>query len=111
VSAHPQSAGEAGAIRMPAEVTFGNARAVLEQVSAGLASAPLVFDLSGCARFDSSLIVVLLEVARRAAAARRRCAFVGASVNLRKLSALYGVEDLLFGEQAGRASAAGRPGP
>ncbi|MCL4185151.1 MAG: STAS domain-containing protein [Burkholderiaceae bacterium] len=111
MSANLQSAGDAGAIRMPAEITFGSARAVLEQASAGLVSLPLVFDLSACVRFDSSLIAVLLELARRAAAARRPCAFVGAPDNLRKLSALYGVEDLLFGEHAGRASAADRPGP
>ena len=110
MSANPRPA-EAGAIRLPAAATFGNARAVLEQASTGLASAPLVFDLSGCARFDSSLLGVLLEIARRATAAQRRCAFVGASENIRKLAALYGVEGLLFGEHAGRASAADRPGP
>ena len=109
----PTGAGGArdvAALRLPAEVTFANARAVLEQAMAGLDAAQPALDLSECRHFDSSLIGVLLEVQRRESAAGRHCSFVGASANLRKLSGLYGVEGLLFGDHAGQGTASGRPG-
>lgn len=86
-----------GITRFPAEVRFANACAVLEQVAAGLAVPAPAFDLSDCQRFDSSLIALLLELSRRAAAEERACVFVQPSSNLRKLAGLYGVEALLFG--------------
>ena len=96
-------AGAGGAFALPAEVTFAGANAVLEQALPSLAGERPAFDLSACQRFDSSLIGVLLELSRRASASGRRCEFVGASSNLRKLCGLYGVESLLFG--AGNAHA------
>lgn len=96
---------------LPAEVIFGNARAVLEQAMAALDAAQPVLDLSDCRHFDSSLIGVLLELQRRESAAGRHCSFVGASANLRKLSGLYGVEGLLFDNHAGQGTASGRPEP
>ncbi len=86
----------AGALALPAEVAFAGARAALEQALPGLDSERPRFDLSACRRFDSSLVGVLLELSRRASARGRRCEFVGASPNLRKLCGLYGVEGLLF---------------
>ncbi|RPH63405.1 MAG: anti-sigma factor antagonist [Burkholderiales bacterium] len=105
------SSREAGAARFPAEVTFGNACAALEQATAGLEAGQQEFDLSACRHFDSSLVGVLLELARRASAADGRCAFVGASANLRKLCGLYGVDEMLFGHGAPSAAAANLPRP
>ncbi|MCZ7559896.1 MAG: STAS domain-containing protein [Burkholderiaceae bacterium] len=93
----------AGAFALPAEVTFAGANTVLEQAMPSLADERPAFDLSACLHFDSSLVGVLLELSRRASASGRRCEFVGASDNLRKLCGLYGVESLLFG--AGSAHA------
>ncbi len=97
------ASGAAGAFALPAEVTFAGANTVLEQAMPSLADERPAFDLSACLHFDSSLIGVLLELSRRASASGRRCEFVGASDNLRKLCGLYGVESLLFG--AGSAHA------
>ncbi len=94
---------------LPDEVTFANARAALGQALAGLESAQPRFDLSACRRFDSSLVGVLLELARQARARGRACAFAGAPDNLRKLAGLYGVERLLFGTAPGSGTAAGEP--
>lgn len=96
-------AGARGAFALPAEVTFAGAGAVLGRALPGLAGERPVFDLSACVRFDSSLIGVLLELSRRAADGGRRCEFVGASANLRKLCGLYGVEGLLFGADGAHA--------
>ncbi|MCD6734254.1 MAG: STAS domain-containing protein [Burkholderiaceae bacterium] len=103
------AAGAGGVFALPAEVTFAGANTVLEQALPSLSGERPAFDLSACRRFDSSLIGVLLELSRRASASGRRCEFVGASGNLRKLCGLYGVENLLFGAghaQAGHATAA-----
>ena len=88
------------AVGLPAEVTVANAREVLEQSLPQLDAAFVRFDLSACRHFDSSLIGIMLELARRASAAGRSCLFTGASPNLRKLAGLYGVDALLFGEGA-----------
>ena len=53
-------------------------------------------DLGGCVRFDSSLLSVLLELARHAAAAGATCRLHQVPSNLGKLAALYGADDLLF---------------
>lgn len=85
-------------MRLPAEVRFADARKVVERASAALDAPEPRFDLSGCERFDSSLLAVLLELARRAAARGRRCRFESPPGNLLKLAALYGVDSLLFDE-------------
>lgn len=82
--------------RFPAEVRFGNARETVEAASPAIEAAAPRFDLSQCERFDSSLIAVLLELERRAAARGRRCRFESPSENLLKLAALYNVDELLF---------------
>jgi len=102
---------EPGPLRFPAEVTFANARDALERAASGLEAARPRFDLSACRYFDSSLIGVLLELARRASSTGRRCTFVGASANLRKLCGLYDVDALLFGDDARGAATASRPVP
>ncbi|MBN9461830.1 MAG: STAS domain-containing protein [Burkholderiales bacterium] len=80
--------------RLPPEVRFANARAVLEQA---LAASTRAFDLSACEHFDSSLIGVLLALSRHAGASGGTCVFARPPANLRKLASLYGVEALLFG--------------
>ncbi|MCO5109131.1 MAG: STAS domain-containing protein [Burkholderiaceae bacterium] len=101
----------AGGVALPAEATFPGASAVLEQALPGLEAARPLYDLSACRHFDSSLIAVLLELSRRASTAGRRCAFVGAPANLRKLAGLYGVEALLFGEHPEPGAATPRTAP
>ncbi len=83
----------------PPQVGFANAVAVLEQASQATSAGQgeRVYDLSACTRFDSSLLAVLLELTRRAAAAGATCRFEGADANLLKLAQLYGVGVLLFG--------------
>ena len=86
----------AGAWRFPAEVRFGNARETAEAASAAIVAAAPRFDLSECRHFDSSLLAVLLEIERRAAARGLRCRFESPPANLLKLAALYNVDALLF---------------
>ena len=86
-------------LRMPAQVTLQTAPAVLEAASAALAAGGREIDLAECSDFDSSLIAVLLELSRRASATSPSAAPLGlrnVPPNLRKLAALYGVEELLF---------------
>ncbi len=85
--------------RFPAEVRFDNAREVVEAASVALEAPAPRFDLSGCERFDSSLLAVLLELERRAAARGRKCRFESPAEKLLRLAVLYRVDSLLF-EQA-----------
>ncbi|MGE0804586.1 MAG: lipid asymmetry maintenance protein MlaB [Burkholderiaceae bacterium] len=87
--------------RFPDSVTSDTAEATLAAAAAGLAQPQPVFDLGSCRRFDSSLLAVLLELSRRAAAQGRRCAFQQPAPNLRKLAQLYGVDAMLFDETSG----------
>jgi phospholipid transport system transporter-binding protein len=87
----------AGAVhRLPASVVFASASAELAGCARALAEGARVFDLSACADFDSSLIVLLLELRRQAAPRGFVPRLEGAPARLRSLAALYGVEDLLF---------------
>ncbi len=99
------SARAASSWRFPAELRFGTAREVLEAASAALESSQPRFDLSACERFDSSLIAVLLELQRRAAARGRKCRFEAPTEKVLKLVTLYGVESLLFDAVAVRRTA------
>ena len=94
--------------RFPPQVDFATAGAVLEQAAAAGAAqqGERAYDLSGCARFDSSLLAALLELARRADADGARCRFEGADANLLKLAGLYGVGPLLFGRSSAAESKA-----
>jgi len=82
--------------RFPPEVRFRNARETADAASAALEADAPRFDLSACEHFDSSLIAVLLELQRRAAARGRRCSFESPTGNVLKLAALYNVDALLF---------------
>lgn len=88
--------GSPAAYRFPRQVRFGDAQAVLEAARPELRAPEPRFDVSACESFDSSLLAVLVELSRQARALERRCAFIGASANLRKLAGLYGIDGLLF---------------
>ena len=87
-------------LALPPEVTFASAPAVLDDGERALAAGALAVDLSACVRFDSSLIGVLLELARAARRSGRACRFDAAPPNVRKLARLYGVDEILFGAAA-----------
>jgi ABC-type transporter Mla MlaB component len=91
---------DADVVALPAEVTFAGAPDVLDEGERAIAAGARSVDLSACVRFDSSLIGVLLELARKARQAGRPCRFDAASPNVRKLARLYGVDELLFGAPA-----------
>ena len=108
-------------IALPAQVTFATASRVMDDVvraaqaalrahaapgaapvavpgqpTGPAASGVLDVDLAGCQTYDSSLLAVLLELARQAAAASAHCRVHRAPPNLRKLASLYGADALLF---------------
>ena len=84
---------DASPVRLPARVTFETAPQALEAAAGAVAAGVRQFDLSGCTEFDSSLLALLLELSRRAGAPVR---VLGVPPNLRKLAALYGVDEILF---------------
>jgi ABC-type transporter Mla MlaB component len=93
--------------RFPAEVRMGNAPGILEEAIAATRGAERVYDLADCHAFDSSLIAVLVELLRLASASSATCRFESPTANLLKLSSLYGVGVLLFGDRA--AGSGSRP--
>lgn len=91
---------DVSAIRLPRTVTFPTAVSVLESMLPAIVSGAREIDLSGCEEFDSSLVAVLLELSRRAAAAGAGgCRATNPPANLRKLAALYGVDGILFDQR------------
>ena len=86
-------------IRLPEKVTFETAPAALEAAAGALGAGTRQVDLAACTEFDSSLIAVLLDLRRRAAAAGGSCSIGDPPANLRKLAALYGVDGLLFDQR------------
>ena len=91
--------------RFPAEVDHAVANEVLAAAVAAQSGPERVYDLSGCEHFDSSLVALLLELARGAQAAGASVRFEGARENLLRLAGLYGVGALLFGKGAPDAGA------
>ena len=80
----------------PAEVHHASAIELLEAARQGQPGAERVFDLSGCQRFDSSLVAVLLQLLREAREGGAVARFEGQDERLVKLAGLYGVARLLF---------------
>jgi ABC-type transporter Mla MlaB component len=95
--------------RFPAEVDHAVANQVLAAAAAAESGSERVYDLSGCERFDSSLVALLLELARAAQAAGAAARFEGAGEKLLRLAGLYGVGALLFGPAARAAGGPGAP--
>ena len=85
--------------RFPVEVDHRVANEVLAAAQ-GQAGPERVYDLSGCERFDSSLVAVLLELARQAQRSGDSFRFDGASEKMLRLAGLYGVGTILFGDRA-----------
>lgn len=78
---------------LPASVTLDNVAQALAAARAQLAEHGEL-DLAPLAHFDSAAIAMLLELARE----RSPLALRNPPPNLRKLAALYGVEDLVLGD-------------
>jgi phospholipid transport system transporter-binding protein len=82
---------------MPQRLTMDTAAQALEALApaAGAAAGdPLVVDLEPVQDFDSAALALLIELGRR-----RRIEVRNAPPNLRKLAALYGVDELLLGRR------------
>lgn len=81
-------------------LTFTSAREALEQGAAAIHAGETVFDLGGVIAADSSGVALLLAWQRRARDAGHRLTFINVPDNVRKLTALYGVDTLLQPQQA-----------
>jgi phospholipid transport system transporter-binding protein len=89
---------------LPATVTLAEAGDTLRLLVNAVSGDPgvaVTIDASGLARFDTSLLAVLLECRRIAQAANRAFAVRQVPPKLAALAALYGVDALLF--EAARA--------
>lgn len=87
-------------IQAPAQVTMTSAPAALASLVQGVERGESDIDLSGCRDFDSALLAALLELRRVANARGKRLRFMNPPANLTRLSALYGVDELLFSRTA-----------
>jgi phospholipid transport system transporter-binding protein len=76
-------------------MTFDSAREALAQGEAAIGLGETVFDLAGVKSADSSGVALLLAWQRRAQNAGHRLTFINVPDNVRKLSALYGVDTLV----------------
>jgi len=84
-------------VEVPPRMVFDDAPQALEELWRALSGQQrAALDLGGCREFDSSLIGVLLELERRAAAAGATLSLRNPPANLRKLAGLYGIEELLL---------------
>jgi phospholipid transport system transporter-binding protein len=76
-------------------MTFDSAREALAQGETAIGLGETVFDLAGVKSADSSGVALLLAWQRRAQNAGHRLTFINVPDNVRKLSALYGVDTLV----------------
>ena len=85
-------------LRLPAELTHGQAKACLAQLISGLdaeVASPVVVDATALGRFDSSALAVLLELRRTCQRAGKALVVQGLPKHLGDLATLYGIEGLL----------------
>ncbi len=85
-------------LRLPAELTHGQAKACLAQLVSGLDAetvSPVVVDATALGRFDSSALAVLLELRRTCQRAGKALVVQGLPKHLSDLATLYGIEGLL----------------
>ena len=85
-------------LRLPAELTHGQAKACLAQLVSGLkteAASSVVVDATPLGRFASSALAVLLELRRTCQRAGKTLLVQGLPPQLSDLATLYGVEALL----------------
>lgn len=91
------------ALDLPEKVTFANARACSAKLREtldhacriGAVDRVVVVNAAAVKVFDSSALSVLLQLRRDAGELKRALAVQGLSAQLRELSRLYGVDDLL----------------
>ena len=85
-------------LRLPAELTHGQAKACLAQLVSGLkaeTTSSVVVDATALGRFDSSALAVLLELRRVCLRAGKAMVVQGLPSHLGDLATLYGIEGLL----------------
>lgn len=85
-------------LRLPAELTHGQAKACLAQLVSELkaeTASPVVVDATALGRFDSSALAVLLELRRTCQRDGKTLVVQGMPQHLGDLATLYGVEGLL----------------
>ena len=83
-------------MKLPATATLAEVPGLLPALHAAATGAgPLTLDASALQVFDTSLLSLLLQARREAAAAGRPFGIVGAPPKLMQLAALYGVDSLL----------------
>ena len=88
---------------LPATVDLDHAQAMLAELETQLAAAgdgELHLDASAMSTFDTSLIALMLEARRRMHAGGGRVRISGAPAKLAELARLYGVEELVLGQDA-----------
>lgn len=87
-------------MQLPATLTLAEAAAALRALPADGGAG--VVDASRLQRFDTSALALLLQAKRRAQAEGRGLQVLGAPPKLAELAQLYGVDELLGLQGAGR---------
>ncbi|MGL4666746.1 MAG: STAS domain-containing protein [Saezia sp.] len=87
---------------LPRSVTFENATTCSKELTQGLLEQAknfphVVIDAGAVEHFDSSVLAVLLQFQRDATQSHKTVEVLHMSPQLRELSKLYGVENLLLG--------------
>lgn len=88
----------AAALKLPAELTYRQARACLLQLRplvAGCALDRVALDASAVRVFDSAALAVLLACRRAALQAGKQLVIIGLPKGLQSMAALYGVDGLM----------------
>jgi len=89
---------EGDALRLEGPVNLETVGSLLGEARRLMAPEVDVIDIGGVTDADSSLIALLLDLARAARAAGRSLAVVRPTAGLASLARLYGVDALLFPE-------------
>jgi ABC-type transporter Mla MlaB component len=99
-SVNPAAGSSSGSSVLPTQLRAGQAADVFARVAGQLsqrsAGESFRVDLSRLDGFDSAALAVLVALLRTSLAGGVRLELVDAPANLRKLAALYGLEDVLF---------------
>jgi phospholipid transport system transporter-binding protein len=85
-----------GELSVEGSITFNNVVAVVERGIALFNHDDLVIDLTRVAEVDSSAVSLLLEWQREAGRRHHRMCFANMPQNLRGLTQLYGVSELIL---------------
>ncbi len=84
-------------LRLPAELTHGQARACLTELARAIdqEQTSVVVDAAALQRFDSSALAVLLELRRMCLSRGKQLDVQGWPRHLADLATLYGIDSLL----------------